>query len=229
MSRIHRSLVVGSALAALALSAQAGPGISLNFEDIAATVPSQNGQNGVAVGSFFSSHGLTFSGATAFDFSQIPAGSTDLEQPPTGNGFISNIQGAPLIVAILPAFRLSFATLNFDLSATIPIDVAFQGSCGSAACLATLNAEGSNFYAWRNPNGTGPGGAIVIPSTVGELESITFAPQGSGLLALDNFSLLPADNNTGGGGGGAVPEPASFGLTALALFGAGLASRRRKA
>jgi hypothetical protein len=50
---------------------------------------------------------------------------------------------------------------------------------------------------------------------------------GTGKFGIDNLTLTYNCPTTTSCGGGTVPEPASFGIVAIALLGAGLASRRR--
>lgn len=74
---------------------------------------------------------------------------------------------------------------------------------------------------------------VLIEGTDNWITSIEFAPDLSNPSGIDiiglnglNFTQIDA---TGGNNGGTVPEPAGYGLAALALLAAGAASRRRSA
>jgi len=211
MSKNLRAFALSATLAAIAVSAQASPtAIVLDFESLAKSA-TEAGASGVAVGGAFAGSGLQFSGALAFhnDFTSHDTnwGSVFVEDA------IDNIR-----IDAVKGFDLTFAKLTFNYGVgQAGFDVIVTDGNGKSA---TLNIVGTTNFGWNAAV------AQMDLSALGSISSIVFnSNDPNGLFALDNFSLLPSTQP----GGGNVPEPASFGLVALALLGAAASRRRARA
>jgi len=209
MSKTLRAFALSATLATIAVAAQASPtAIVLDFESLAKSA-TEAGASGVAVGGAFAGSGLQFSGALAFhnDFTSHDTnwGSVFVEDA------IDNIR-----IDAVKGFDLTFAKLTFNYGVgQFPFNVTVTDVNGKSASKLIFGRDSG--FGWN------PAAAELDLAGLSSVSSIVFASENNqGLFSLDNFSLLPSTQP----GGGNVPEPASFGLVALALLGAA-ASRRR--
>ena len=219
LSKTAAVVVLGLA----SLGAQAAE-VVLNFDELSASIRAGNSGGGapVAVGS--SQVGFLFSGAHAYDFTVLSAADSDPTPdaaPPSAPVFIANKDrvGSPGVI------ELSLLGANVGRAFKT---VAFNYFVGQST--PTIEVWGAGLlHTFTFTPGHGPkpwlsSGDLDLSAYTGA-NLLKFSGSNSGLLGLDSIAI---DFISGSTGGGTVPEPASFGLVALALLGAGVASRRRK-
>lgn len=222
MTPSFRSLALAFAVAGAVLPAQASQ-LSLNFEGL---VPA-DAKAPVALG------GTTFPDSTGLPAIQFSGGafasnSTISSKVPAGHGgFGVDDINAYFKIDVLAGFDFDLLSLDFAVgSAGFEIWVTGRDALKTVIKAPVFgNLDGS--WSWRDNQDVFALAAGNGPRTdVGLIQSVEFI--GSGLFAIDNLRLDLSGGCTVNCGG-TVPEPASFGIVALALLGAGLASRRRRA
>ena len=212
-----RPLAWGCVVAGLSLAAatcQAAQ-VVLDFEVLGLAAPNA----GTPVGDTFKGQGFTFGeGARAFH-----SGTDDnawKSGPPTHSGsfgFVSNSIGQGFTIKVLDGFDFNGLTMDYAVaSQSFRIEVVSRRDSSGIVNTATrdVSAAASGWVWTENDE--------IAKSGFGLIDHIAFTPT-LGFLAIDNLRFSPNDP------GSNVPEPAGLGLVVLALVGAGLASRRRKA
>jgi len=209
--------------------------VVINFESLKDQVlgnPPTTPAAPLAVGSLVNNFALT--GAWAYAYAMLERGvfSNDpvpsSQEPATGDVFIANKSRIdPSGVVALSwgggdfrGWKLKSITFDLFVSAVTPF---VYGLTSSGAQIAPrIFTPGDGKQAWILNQLVDFGDS----SEVSELRFGATDGSASGVLGMDNLRLEWTSGSIGGGG--TVPEPASFGLVALALLGAGVASRRRK-
>lgn len=237
------------ALGVASLGSQAA-GVTINFESLGpavlANIPVTNPPSTVAVPLAFTSVtgtplssgdpsvNVNFTGAWAWHYDMMlstdPKPDRGLTTPTNTGAFILNSKRGSLdepghidLFWGGPDFLNRYLkSITFDIYATgdTPFLTGFDGS----TLVSTKEfTSGNSDNLWTRKQGvTFDNGSQVSALRFGTL-------LGAGKIGLDNLQFEFFDATGGGGGtGGTVPEPASFGLVALALLGAGVATRRRK-
>ena len=220
--------------AGASLATQAGT-VTVDFDALGL----QAGSAGIALTDQYHAQGLSFSGglagnALAFhngaengNLNRVPCRPVTCNQP---NGFLGNdggsftmtvdadrsFTGLLLDYAVGPkGFQFTVFSRpdanNVTKSATRKIDGTGAGWSGWTSGLDPLNVLADNKST-----------ASLTGADFGAIDKIVFTAS-LAFFALDN--LVFTESN---GGSGTVPEPASFGLVALALAATGLAYRRRR-
>ena len=217
MSFKLRALVWGGVVVSLALAAVTSQAaqVVLDFEVIGLAAPS----TGTPVGDTFKAQGFSFDpSANAFH-----AG-TDADAwqsgPPIHSGsfgFVSNSLGQGFTINVLAGFNFNGLTLDYAVaSQPFRIQVVSRADSSGAVNTATRDVTAAaSGWVWTENDEIAKGG-------FGLIDHINFLPS-AGFLAIDNLRFTPE------AAGGNLPEPAGFGLVALALVGAGVATRRRRA
>ena len=202
MTTVFRRIALAAALVVGAGAAQAGVVISFDRLRIGEVVPN----------SYANPFGASFSDSGAvYDTFPNPINSSS-------TGHLGNNNAAtPVSLSVLNGFIYNIFSFDFShscLSGTFNVKVVGQDSeivSKSWTCGVT-----SAFVPWQN--------AELDLTSVSRISTIEFGFSSLGLFGVDNLRLGTRDT---GGGGGTVPEPASYGLVAMALLAAGWASRRR--
>lgn len=146
----------------------------------------------------------------------------------SGELALANVGSSPITITIdSTLFHLN--ALSLDYFAEFSVGVSVNKSPSSS-----LTRTGS---LWRSTKlqrdcGTQSGcnADVLIDDATNWITSIEFKPDASNgdLVGLNGLNFTQIDTS-GGNNGGTVPEPAGYGLAALALLAAGAASRRRNA
>ena len=212
------------AIGLASLAAQAAE-VVLSFEGLRASILAGNGGAGLPVAVGASQSGFQFSGAYAYDFGVLSAADSDPTPDAaqiSGSVFIANqnrgaMPGVIELSLVGSNATRAFKTLSFDY---------FVGQ--SEPTIEVLGATGLlHTFTFTLGSGPKPWQSSANLDLLGftGANRLRFSGSNAGLLGLDNISIDFVSGRTGGGG--TVPEPASFALVALALLGAGAASRRR--
>ena len=217
MSFKLRALVWGGVVAGLSLAAVTSQAaqVVLDFEVLGLAAPAI----GTPVVDTFKTQGFTFSsGARAFhsgtDANAWQSG------PPTHSGsfgFVSNEIGVGFTINVLAGFDFNGLTMDYAVaSQPFRIEVVSRADSSGAVNTATLNVgAAASGWKWTENH-------EIAKGAFGLIDHIDFLPS-AGFLAIDNLRFTPD------AAGSNLPEPAGFGLVALALVGAGVATRRRRA
>lgn len=215
MSFKYRALAWGCVVGSLCLVATSQAAqVKLDFEDLGLAAPI----TGTPVGDTFRNQGFTFtSQASAFH-----SGTDDAawqSGPPTHSGsfgFVSNSFGRGFTINVLAGFNFGGLTMDYAVaSQPFRIEVVSRADGTGVVKTATrdVSAALSNWVWTENDE--------IANAGFGLIDRIDFI-SANGFLAIDNLSFTVAAP------GASVSEPAGFGLVALALAGAGAATRRRK-
>ena len=208
MTPKFRMLALGCAAAALFGSAQASV-VTLDFETIGIAAPLA----GTPVGSIFTAdYGVTFSANAIANHSGLgPPNSVSrpFARPADNNfGFVRNGVDSTTGFTVSFASTTNYSDISLDWSAVANFTVTVYDLAGHSR---TSSQGGSNFASWNS---------LDLTSMFGDqrrIDSIDFSSNVHKRFAIDNLQLTVVT----------VTEPAGLGLVALALAGAGLASRRR--
>jgi hypothetical protein len=215
MSKPLRALALATSVACLSLSAHADQVVTLTFEGLAASASS----TGVAAGNNYASSGLSFSaGVNVFNATN----NSNYKAPAAGNGvgFIGNVLPANTFrIDILNTFVLSGSFLDFDAASKGGASVSVCSNVDG--CVDPVEViQGGSQLTWSNW-----GHHHIDISGLTSVDYITFSAGANALFAVDNLQYTLTSSPTPNH----VPEPAGFGLVALALAGLGLTARRKKA
>lgn len=172
--------------------------------------------------------------------------------PGTISDFVTGVHIANASLSLLPSGKLALANIGTD-PITITIDkdlfhlnaLSLDYFAGFSVGISINNATGQSLTGsggqWKSSklqricqgNSQNCNPDLLVEGTDNWITSIEFTPDLSNPSGIDviglnglNFTQIDA---TGGNNGGTVPEPAGYGLAALALLAAGAASRRRSA
>ena len=223
------------ALGCAALGAQATAVVTLDFETLGALVLATAPTGGpltdatpIKLGSTAASTlaNFQFLNAWAWEWDMMRSSDPKPSATPLNNGgFILNANRGGLRSDIglswavgLHSGRL-LKSISFDLFVTgsaIPFVTGFNASNTPTSTPTFSSGDGSRNWALQQ---------TLSFDSASEISRLSFGASSNAFIGLDNFRVEFFDFSTGRG---AVPEPASFGLVALALLGAGVASRRRK-
>lgn len=216
-----RAFSLGCVAAALFGSAQAAV-VTLDFEAIGLAAP----HTGKAVGTSFSSAGLTFS-ANALAFHKGVLGEVPNEND-TNGAMVARAGNFGYVRSLyfgggFNGFRIDIAGKNYDRFAlTLGVQDTPVEIFAYDANNNKLNTSGGIFqnhpvFAWTSSF------TLVDGSAKTNIDHITFNFATRGLFAIDDLQFTEASP-----AGGTVPEPAGLGMVVLALAAAGVASRRSK-
>jgi hypothetical protein len=215
MSTLFRAITLASTVVCLPLAAQAAfTPFTLDFEALG---QQQSGGSRTPVTTQFSAQGVTFgTGASAFGkfTGQNPAAGAG-----NSDGFIRNTVQS-FMITVNPGANFDLLSFNFASPAGFFVDVVGRAACPTCTAGDTgqLFINPGTAWEWHSEN---LNLSTAFP-TLGSIDNITFTAAGtSTLFALDNIAFGQTSPT------GNVPEPAGFGLVALALAAAGLASKRR--
>jgi hypothetical protein len=160
--------------------------------------------------------------------------SSDTSKPVTA--YKGSGAGSALATPPSPTLNAVFSNSSFTINVISQLfdKVSFNGGTNSGSIVATAYDGAGTALGSGGPGGFGAGSywdtaATSLGSYATHIQSVSFTATQFFSIANITFSLS-TDTGSGGGGGssGTVPEPASFGLVALALFAAGAVARRRK-
>ena len=211
-------LALGCVASALLGSAQATV-VTLDFDAIGLAAPS------TVVGSTFTaSDGVTFSTNAIANHNGSSSGS-NVVPPPTRadslghvipNGFVSN--------ALVSRAYGDF-TISFDRNKTY-VDISLEWAAFGDFQITLFDDTGvTRTFQGNGSNWTTGWALLDLTGIFGDhrrIDHINFSNSTDSRFAIDNLRLAERP------GGGTLPEPAGLGLVALALAGAGLASRRSR-
>lgn len=214
MSKTLRALALATSVACLSLSAHADQVVKLTFEGLAASASSA----GVAVGNNYASSGLSFSaGVNVFNSGT----NSNYKTPDAGNGvgFIGNVLPTSTFrIDILSSFVLAGSLLEFDAASKGGASVSVCSTVdGCVTPVETIAGGVQNTWSnWTHHS--------IDISGLTSVDYITFSSNNA-LFAVDNLQYTLTSSPTPSH----VPEPAGYGLVALALAGLALSARRKKA
>lgn len=213
-------------LAMASLGAQAAE-VTLKFDALSTSINDPANPRGagapIAVGT--SQSGFLFSGAFAYDFTvQNAFDARPDNAPPSEPVYIANQDrggsAGVIELSLLGANAgRAFKTVAFNY---------FVGQSTPTIEVFGAGADPLHTFTFTPGNGPKPwlsSGDLDLSAYAGA-NRLKFSGSNSGLLGLDSIAIDFISGSTGPGGN--VPEPASFGLVALALLGAGFARRRIK-
>ena len=209
-----RSLALGCAAAALLGSAQAAV-VILDFEALGSAA----GSAGTPVGdTYLASNGVAFTAGAIAQHNGLA--NNNVSPPPvrSGNhGFVSNaFDDSAGFLNFTASFDTSraYADISLDWAAEADFKATAFDTAGTSQSMSLL---GGNWSGWAMLN------LADIFGDHRQIDRVLFSTSNGSRFAIDNLRLATASGST-------VPEPAGLGLLAVALAGAGLASRRgRKA
>lgn len=228
-----RALAWGCLAAGMSLSAQAAQ-VVVDFDVLGL----QAGSEGTALANQYQAKGLSFTGDAWLFHNGTDDGNLDrvpCVPSPTNcqpNGFVSN-KGSGLTITVTEGHSFTGLLLDYAVG---PLSFSFTvfsraDSSGNVKSLVRDIVGNSNGWVWTpgvdalsNTNApTGKGVASLTGTSFGEIDKIVFNANPA-FFAIDNLVFT----DSSGGTGNPVPEPASFGLVALALGASGLVARRRR-
>ncbi len=220
MSKLLRTL--GTALIASGLCAFAHASITtLDFEELAV---------GEALSDQYKGIGLNFSPVSASGGTGIGAltagaasgavvrrngvGGVIFPFPPPGgpNFLLNSDQGVDFAIDLLAGYQLNSLSLRYSAN-SIGLTILFFDELGNSSQGFSVN--NGSLQNWTIAN-------TLIPTT-GSIRRIEFVTAGGGRFAVDDLALGLTQLASP-----SLPEPAALGLVALALVGAGAATRRRR-
>ena len=204
MKTVFRRVALAAALLG-AFSAQAGVVTkTIDFDDLGATAPVE----GKIIGDHYKSgFGVGF-GAGGRVYNTTPP------MPlPGSKGYLGNVGDAAILIIVDGNINYDLLTIDFAV-ATDPFSLQVTGRGGKTASFLLAGTTGG----WQWVSNI----ALDLPN-IGNISSIEFQAAAGKFFAVDNIDF----GRTTSDGGGTVPEPASYGLVAMALLAAGWASRRR--
>ena len=220
MAKKIRLLALGCAAAALLGSVQASV-VNLDFEAIGIAAPAA----GTPVGSTFASDGVIFSANAIANHNGLSSGNAPgVPVRPAAEhnfGFVRNALDSA--TGSLGAFTIQFAAgksfipISLEWSAAADFQVKVFDRAGTSMSSFGLSGAANGM-----PWGAGWRLLDLTPLVAGrDTDHISFSSISKLRFAIDNFQFATTSGST-------VPEPAGFGLVAVALAGAGLASRRSR-
>lgn len=216
MSNALRTLAVAAVMAGLApMAAQAA--VVRTSLDMSFLPPPAGTWTAGPISAF--GNGVTISNAALFSLS-------------SGRLALANSGTDPITISIdKDLFHLN--ALSLEYFSEFAVDISINGSSGQS--LTRTGGQWVSSSLQRICPSTEPkcNAKLLLDGTDNWITSIEFTPDtsnGQDFVGLNGLNFTQIDTTGGNnGGGGTVPEPAGYGLTALALLAAGVASRRRNA
>lgn len=201
MTTVFRRIALAAALVVGAGAAQAGVVISFEGLGLGQAVPD----------SYANSFGVGFSkSGKVYDTSPPPLA-------PSTRHLGNDSKTSSVLLTVLDGFIYNIFSFDFSHACETQagtFNVNVVGQVGKSVS-SSWSCPTTGFSDWQTAN--------LDLTDMAKISTIEFGFSSSGLFGVDNLRLGTRDT----GGGGTVPEPASYGLVAMALLAAGWASRRR--
>ena len=205
-------LTLGFAAAALLGSAQAAV-VIIDFEALGSAASSA----GTPVGdTYLASNGVAFSAGAIAQHNGLANNNVSPPPPRSGShGFVSNaFNGSTGFFNFTTTFDPSraYTDISLDWAAQADFTATAFDTAGTSQSLTLL---GGRWSGWAMLN------LADIFGDHRQIDRVLFSTSSGSRFAIDNLRLETTSGST-------VPEPAGLGLLAVALAGAGLASRRSR-